>query len=1283
MNINDYKVTSFTSGGYVMGFQSNGNPVLFSDLVSGSSGVISDLNKMFSYNQANNRIDALLEIDSNDDIVTSANVIAQSVITDSVQFNMTPTPVGVEGEMYWDVDEETVDINMPYGVVLQIGQEMFYHVKNQTGATIANGTPVMFAGSLGASGRLLIQPAIADGSIEADYIMGVATNDIVNGSDGFITQFGKVRGIDTSGAPYGEVWADGDILYVSDVTPGYLTNVPPQAPNLQIKVAAVVKAHASTGTLQVNPIYRGKMVDMDDVNGTPLTSDGQFAVWDNTHKYFDFTKNINDYTTKTGTFTDNAILRSNGITGDVQTSLVYIDDSGNLNIPTGAVYKINGAQLSTSNVLEGSRLYYTDARVSANTDVAANTAARHDAVTIGTANGLSLSTQILSLGLSSSTTNGALSSTDWNTFNNKQDTLTADVDYLTPGTAASTYVPLTRTVAGKTLSSNVSIASSDLSDGSTLLHIGDYGLGGYTNNFTPFPTDFNNILNTGFYTTIPSTTNAPTTNAQSVLNIGRAATYTTQISSDYIGNNLYLRNQIDGSWGSWSKIWHSGNSNLATVNWSANNMNVAGQYQVNGSQISSSNLSDGSNLAKLDGTQPFTGINSFSGSSSPIKLIGTGTGTANISYLPFYESNGTIRQGYVGFGSGGTDIFYIHNDIHSHRIELGSNLNYYDGTAVRSIWHAGNSNLSTVDWSANNMNIAGQYQINGNQISTSDVLEGSRLYYTDARVKSYADGLYVPLARTVAGKALSSNITLASSDLSDGSNLAKLNAANVFTQNQTISLPVSTPAKLTLFSNNYDASLVNNEISFDYYTSDRGMKIQSVGNTSGFVNKLRIGDVYTGSFRSTVEITSGIYGGGLNLVTGQYQVNGTQISSSDLSDGSNLAKLNAANNFTLGNNFGGIRVSGDIKVYNGAGLEIYYNATNQTSTINSYDRGVTNTYHPMVFGASSFSFNANINTTGQYQVNGSQIASTDLADGSNLAKLNADNPFTGLNTFSSGGSYPVKINGSGTGIANTAYIPFYESNGTTRQGYIGFGSGGTNIFYVTNDISNTRIELGSNLNFYTGGSYKSIWHAGNSNLSTVDWAAKNMNVAGQYQVNGTQIASSDLSDGASIWKTTNAGSTSYDWAANNLTVGTLLTSPTAQFTGVGTTAAVNPLGIDASGNLTTNVAAGTSGTWTPTFTTLLNFSWTSTQVAEYYQVGNLVTVVVRVIASLVTGNNTFRMTLPITSTSSNSYDVGIIVTSGSDVGDMDKYSSTEASGFIKASASSSRTIKIIYTYAVS
>jgi hypothetical protein len=107
---------------------------------------------------------------------------------------------------------------------------------------------------------------------------------------------------------------------------------------------------------------------------------------------------------------------------------------------TGAVVATSG-DYNTSQVTENvANLYYTEARVSANTDVAANTAARHNAVTLGTANGLSLSTQQLSLGLASGSTNGALSSTDWTTFNNKQSTLTNPVTG--NGAGAIGYFPI-------------------------------------------------------------------------------------------------------------------------------------------------------------------------------------------------------------------------------------------------------------------------------------------------------------------------------------------------------------------------------------------------------------------------------------------------------------------------------------------------------------------------------------------------------------------------------------------------------------------------------------------------------------------------------------------------------------------------------------------------------------------------------------------------------------------------------------------------------------------------
>jgi hypothetical protein len=72
------------------------------------------------------------------------------------------------------------------------------------------------------------------------------------------------------------------------------------------------------------------------------------------------------------------------------TNEVSIDYLGNINIPTGAIFSINGTSIL------------------------------HNPLTIGTANGLSLATQVLSMALSSTSTTGALSSTDWNTFNNKK-----------------------------------------------------------------------------------------------------------------------------------------------------------------------------------------------------------------------------------------------------------------------------------------------------------------------------------------------------------------------------------------------------------------------------------------------------------------------------------------------------------------------------------------------------------------------------------------------------------------------------------------------------------------------------------------------------------------------------------------------------------------------------------------------------------------------------------------------------------------------------------------------
>lgn len=199
---------------------------------------------------------------------------------DYIDFNRVGPHVTLPRRMQWNEDDGTIDVGMNVSVVLQVGQETQYYAKNTSGGDILNGTPVMFTGTLGASGKLTFGKAVADGSAPALYMMGVATEDIADNAFGYITSFGKVRGFNTSGTPYGETWNDGDIIYFSPAAPGTWTNVRPAAPNLDLPVAVVLNA-ASGGSGEIFVRMKtGETVDeLHDVQA-PSPSDGDILEYD-------------------------------------------------------------------------------------------------------------------------------------------------------------------------------------------------------------------------------------------------------------------------------------------------------------------------------------------------------------------------------------------------------------------------------------------------------------------------------------------------------------------------------------------------------------------------------------------------------------------------------------------------------------------------------------------------------------------------------------------------------------------------------------------------------------------------------------------------------------------------------------------------------------------------------------------------------------------------------------------------------------------------------------------
>ena len=201
-----------------------------------------------------------------------------------VTFDTTPENVPTDiGTVAWD-GGTTLGIQMTANVLQQVGETQYYYIK--ASAAIAKGELVMFDGSVGASGVLKGKPST--GVTNGQLIMGVAAEAIANNGFGLVSSFGLVRGFNTTGTPYGEVWADGDILYYNPSYAGGLTKNLPAAPTPHIVVAAVVNAAtAGSGSVFVRVQAEPLISQLSDVyaptpaNGDVLVYDGVQSRWEN------------------------------------------------------------------------------------------------------------------------------------------------------------------------------------------------------------------------------------------------------------------------------------------------------------------------------------------------------------------------------------------------------------------------------------------------------------------------------------------------------------------------------------------------------------------------------------------------------------------------------------------------------------------------------------------------------------------------------------------------------------------------------------------------------------------------------------------------------------------------------------------------------------------------------------------------------------------------------------------------------------------------------------------
>lgn len=186
---------------------------------------------------------------------------------------------GDQGTVSWNTDEETLDI-IQNGATLQVGQEVQIHCRNNTGSDIPNGTPVMATGTLGASGRITIAPMDSTDPANAKFFIGIATEDIEDGTDGKVTTFGKIRHIDTTDSSiFTGTIIDGNVLYLDPANAGKLTNVEPTGFDLNMAVAFVIHA-ASNGTLmvRVNNLDENRFVEATSSTFTADTTNSRVGI---------------------------------------------------------------------------------------------------------------------------------------------------------------------------------------------------------------------------------------------------------------------------------------------------------------------------------------------------------------------------------------------------------------------------------------------------------------------------------------------------------------------------------------------------------------------------------------------------------------------------------------------------------------------------------------------------------------------------------------------------------------------------------------------------------------------------------------------------------------------------------------------------------------------------------------------------------------------------------------------------------------------------------------------
>ena len=184
---------------------------------------------------------------------------------------------------------DTIEDTQYQALVSYLGTAASNRLQVRASGTIDALDLVMFVGTVGASGKLLVSKASQTGSINIkdhpERKMGIALTSATNNQDFYIQLNGLIDNIDTSG------FTEGKILVPSATVAGGLIEIDdsnaPQAPLNRTPIAVVVYSHQNQGILWVKQIRFPKMSQVKDVYiDYGSIGQGQTLVWDTSEARF-------------------------------------------------------------------------------------------------------------------------------------------------------------------------------------------------------------------------------------------------------------------------------------------------------------------------------------------------------------------------------------------------------------------------------------------------------------------------------------------------------------------------------------------------------------------------------------------------------------------------------------------------------------------------------------------------------------------------------------------------------------------------------------------------------------------------------------------------------------------------------------------------------------------------------------------------------------------------------------------------------------------------------------